>query len=355
MAGDENEWGPWSEIKLDILRDYLTAFTRAVRGKSAEAIFLDLFAGSYNNRRKGGVDTFPGSARIALEAAPEFTQLRFCELPGPAAALRREIRADRPTDQRWEVIPGDSNNTIVGVLRSLNHIKWAPTFAFLDPRGLQVDWSTVEVLAAWRRDQKTKVELWVLFPEPALARVLGLQGPRGRNTPAALDRVYGTGDWRAIYQMRQRGELRSDAMRAEFVNLYRWRLENVLGYQTTHALQLVNTRGSPVYTMIFATDSKPGDKIMSHVYDSSALNDIPMMRARAQIARQRKKEEELGVQALPGFDEVVTPTVTARDQYRHVPPWSPPPVTTEDVPLEDSSDIDPDDYDPEDWLGGGDP
>jgi three-Cys-motif partner protein len=344
LAGDDNEWGPWSEIKLDILRDYLNAFTRAVRGKSSEAIYLDLFAGSYNNRRKGGAGAFSGSARIALEATPNFTQLRFFELPGPAAALRKEIREDRFIDRRWEVVPGDSNQTIAGVLQSLNSIKWAPTFAFLDPRGLQVDWSTVEILADWRRHEKTKVELWILFPEPALARVLGLQGPRGRNTPAALDRVYGTRDWRAIYQMRQRGELRSDAMRAEFVNLYRWRLENVLGYQTTHALQLVNTRGSPVYTMVFATDSKPGDKIMSHVYDASALNDIPMMRARAQIARQRKKDEGLGVQALPGFDDVVTPSVTPRDQYRHVPPWSPPPVTMEDVPLEDTADIDPDDY-----------
>ena len=62
-------------------------------------------------------------------------------------------------------------------------------------------------------------------------------------------------------------------MRAEFVNLYRWRLENDLGYKTTHALQIVNTAGHPVYTLIFATDSSPGDAIMSHLYGSAATHD----------------------------------------------------------------------------------
>jgi hypothetical protein len=34
------------------------------------------------------------------------------------------------------------------------------------------------------------------------------------------------------------------------VNLYRWRLEQRLGYQSTHALQIVNTAGHPVYTLV---------------------------------------------------------------------------------------------------------
>lgn len=84
-------------------------------------------------------------------------------------------------------------------------MRWAPTFAFLDPRGLQVAWSTVERLAQWRADKKTKVEQWILLPEPALARVLGLRGARGQRSSDRLDRLYGSREWLAVHQLRRRG------------------------------------------------------------------------------------------------------------------------------------------------------
>jgi hypothetical protein len=93
-------------------------------------------------------------------------------------------------------------------------------------------------------------------------------------------------------------------MRAEFVNLLRWRLERDLRYKTTHALQTVNTAGHPIYTMVFATDSTPGDRIMAHVYGSAATRTIPAMQARAQAARQRRREEAHGVMTLPGLDGI---------------------------------------------------
>ncbi len=242
------------------------------------------------------------AARVALETEPPFTRLALFELPDPAAKLEAAIRSARPSDQRWRVFPGDCNVTLPDALAWLDPVRWAPTFAFLDPRGLQVAWSTVERLAKWRADQKTKVEQWILLPEPAMARVLGLQGARGRRSADRLDRLYGTHDWIAIHQLRRSGAINPDEMRAEFVNLLRWRLEQDLGYQTAHALQIVNTAGHPIYTMVFATDSTPGDRIMAHVYESAATRTIPGMRARALAARQRR-EEAHGVMQLPGLDE----------------------------------------------------
>ena len=52
MNGQRKGWDWWSEAKLQVLTDYLEGFTRAVRGKSSEAIYLDLFAGSYENDRR---------------------------------------------------------------------------------------------------------------------------------------------------------------------------------------------------------------------------------------------------------------------------------------------------------------
>lgn len=176
MTQRRTGWDWWSEVKLQILSDYLRGFTTAVRGRSNEAICLDLFAGSYENTRRHATGTFPGSAKIALETDPPFTRLAFFELPEPAADLEEAIRGARPADHRWRVFPGDCNETLPLALSWLDGVRWAPTFAFLDPRGLQVAWSTVARLAAWRADKKTKVEQWILLPEPALAR--GARPPR---------------------------------------------------------------------------------------------------------------------------------------------------------------------------------
>lgn len=342
-------WDWWSEVKLGILRDYLTGFTTAVRGKSPEAIFLDLFAGSYDNARRFGSGAFPGSSRVALETEPPFSRLAFFELDGPAAALEEAIAWERPSDTRWRVFPGDCNETLGDALEWLDPYRWAPTFAFLDPSGLQVAWDTIEQLAKWRADKKTKVEQWILLPEPALARVLGLRGARGLRSAQRLDRLYGSREWAAIHKLRRAGTITAEEMRAEFVNLLRWRLQHVLGYATTHALQITNTGGRPVYTLVFATDSTPGDRIMTHVYASAATGTIPEMQARAQVARQVRRETEQGVLRLPGLEEPGSAPV-APGEYDHVEPWEPPAPSDDGVDLAGEDDIDPDEFDVDAWA-----
>ena len=245
------------------------------------------------------------------------------------------------------MVEGDCNDELPTALSALNGVRWAPTFAFLDPRGLQVAWSTVQMLSDWRRDKKTKVEQWILMPEPAIARVLGLRGVQGRRSAERLVRLFGCRDWLPIHQARRSDELSGEEMRAEFVNLYRWRLEKVLGYQTTHALQIVTTDDRPVYTLIFTTDSPPGDKIMGHLYGSAATATIPAMQARAQVARQQRREDQAGVRKLPGMDAYEVEAVVPRPgSYEHVPPWEPAPVVDDTFDVDDEAlDIDPDEID----------
>lgn len=347
MTGHDG-WDWWSEVKLQILRDYLQGFTRVVRGGSEEATYLDLFAGSYENHRRHEPGTFPGSSQIALDMEPPFTRLVFCELEAQAQQLRQDIESARAGDTRWRVVEGDCNTTLPSILDSLSRVRWAPTFAFLDPKGLQVAWGTVETLAKWRADKKTKVEQWILFPEPALSRVLGLRGARGRSSADRLDRLFGTNQWIAIHQLRRSNQITPEVMRAEFVNLLRWRLEQDLGYCSTHALQIVNTTRVPVYTLVFATDSPPGDAIMSHLYGSASTRTIPAMRARAQATRERSRLEQLGAFQLPGFD-TVQPTQGVGDAYTHTPPWRPPPLIDDHLDLEGEPDIDPDEIDLDGW------
>lgn len=120
---------------------------------------------------------------------------------------------------------------------------------------------------------------------------------------------------------------------------------------TTHALQLVNTVGQPIYTMIFATDSNPGDKIMAHVYNSASTRTIPTMQERVQAARQRRSEQASGILRLPGLENIPAAVKRIGKSYDHIPPWEPPPLADEVLELSDEADIDPDEIDADKWAG----
>jgi three-Cys-motif partner protein len=286
-------WGYWTEVKLQILGDYLDRFLTACQSQR-EVVYLDAFAGEGEGLSRVTSKVFQGSALRALEAVGHnghrFTRLRYFERESKAAALEARLRADYP-GRDIRVYGGDCNSRLRDALDGLRDVRWAPTFAFLDPDGLEVDWRTLEMLAAHKRGSKYKTELWMLFASPAPMRVLGLRNPITADAAAQITRLFGTTAWRPIHVLRRAGALSAEEARDEFVNLMRWRLESDLGYARTHPLHLKSERGVPLYHMIFATDSEAGGRIMSSIY-SAAARAIPDM---AREAREHQPGAQLSL------------------------------------------------------------
>lgn len=318
MAGQRRarSWPYWSEAKLEVLEDYLSAFTRACK-RAREIVYLDAFAGGPRNLSETTGAEIEGSALIALHTQPPFSKLRYFELPGKAGELERAIRPEaRGRDVR--VTPGDCNETIPTVLGELRPFRWAPTFAFIDPEGMEVAWETLAALAAHRDDQKTKVELWLLFPSAGLCRTLALRRRPSMRDVGRATRLFGTDQWKVIYTARALEHFSGAEARNEYVNLMRWRLETVLGYRWTHQWEVRNVHG-PLYHMIFATDSEPGHKIMTHLYNQAAAKEPAMLAD----ARQKEHDERVGAMPLFHMSEVVGGSANV---YAHEPPWEPPSV-----------------------------
>jgi three-Cys-motif partner protein len=305
-------WGYWTELKLQILSDYLDAFLTACQSQR-EVVYLDAFAGEGEGLSRVTGEVFQGSALRALEArghnGHRFTRLRYFERETKAAALEARLRTEYP-GRDIKVYGGDCNSRLRDALDELGDVRWAPTFAFLDPDGLEVDWRTLEMLAAHKRGSQYKTELWLLFASPAPMRVLGLRNPISDDAAHQITRLFGTTAWRPIHELRRAGELTAEEARDEFVNLMRWRLETALGYARTHPLHLKSERGVPLYHMIFATDNKAGDQIMSSIYVAAA-------RAIPDMAREAR-EHRPGAQLSLGLQ------TEAPVQYTYEPPRQPP-------------------------------
>jgi three-Cys-motif partner protein len=313
-ADELREWGDWTELKLGILGQYLDEFTTASKRVDSR-VFLDAFAGQGRGRSRTTGDVFEGSARIALNVIdPEFTHLRYFERdPTNARLLRQALETEYP-GRDIKVFEGDCNDRIPEALAELRSVSWAPTFAFLDPDGIQLRWSTLQVLAAHKKRSPYKTELWLLFSTMGLVRRLALDESKlRRQDEQAANDAFGDESWRPVYDQRRRDDITGQQARAEYINLYRWKLETELGYAHTFALEIRNDRGVPIYAMVFATDNEAGKRIMLHLYEKAA-RDAPRRRELVKAQRDGALQMQLGF-----ADEVAL-----RDPLWTDAPWQPP-------------------------------
>ena len=225
--------------------------TTTTKKLSTKRVYLDLFGGEPENVDRDTLLPIDGSARIALNTDdPPFTHLRFFELEPKATKLRQALSREFP-GRDWLVYPGDSNDTIHQALADLRAADagWAPTFAFIDPNGPHYTWHTLQVLAGHKGPKaKTKVELWMLFPDPLFVRLLPRTGEVRPADNAAITAMFGDPLWHAIWQAKLDDAIEPAEARVEYVNLMRWRLEQVLGYHWTDPLEIRTRVTCPFYT-----------------------------------------------------------------------------------------------------------
>lgn len=318
-------WGYWTKGKLDILRRYLDAFTTTTKHKADETIYIDAFAGEQENRVRLTEEPLEGSARIALSIDdPPFTRLRFFETETNAPKLESLLRRDYPK-RDLKVLGGDCNELIPGELSRLRSLNWAPAFAFVDPNGMEAEWRTLEALARFKEGRRWKVEIFYYFAPPMFSRVLPVDGQPVREEDAAkIDRMYGIKEWRHIYQARLLSTIEPAQARKEYLNLMRWRLQETLGYQWTHPIEVRNEQGVVIYYMIFATDHQVGDRIMSDIYARAAA-EFPMMREEARRFRKQQEDKSQGRVSLFGAEDQALwdPIRPGEPFYQYEPPTRP--------------------------------
>lgn len=315
-------WGYWSEQKLSMLADYLPAFTRASSNKAPKTLYLDLFAGGDRNLSRRTGEEISGSPRVALDTVPRFSKVVLFELQNQADRLRAALELDYP-ERDLQVVPGDCNETVGPVLKSLiaGDWNWSPTFALIDQQAAEIRWTTLEQLSTFKHQRcRYKTELWMLFAPSMLPRALAIEDHTAVERFAQrVTAMYGTDCWRLAYEDRRRDVLTAAELRAELLNLMRWRLEKVLGYNVTHSFEMKNTKGVPLYNMVFATDNSTGEKIMKHVYGKAA-EKRPLMQAEAAARVQEEKEQEIGA---PGLFPPMPRAIKPDQLYSHQPPTPP--------------------------------
>jgi three-Cys-motif partner protein len=266
----------WTAIKLEHLDAYLQGYVKATKSYG-ECYYIDAFAGCGDCILEENGWPIPGSPWRALAAVPPFRECFFVEIDVDSANhLTRKL--EEVGIRNAHVLTGDCNEVIPSrVLPQIS--KRAPSFAFLDPTGLQLHWDTLAALAKHRSDSRYKMELLILYPyDMSINR--NLRNTRGQS---ALDRFYGTDEWRSEL-------LESDLIKGEdaagrrerFVAFFVRRLKS-LGYTHVELCGPLYESHTPKYHMVFAGDNDTGAKIMREVWSKprpipGELNYRPLKR-----------------------------------------------------------------------------
>jgi three-Cys-motif partner protein len=247
--------GPWTEIKLHVLRRYLDAYLTALKNQPFSYIYIDAFAGSGEYTPTDSPTTKAGSARLALESAG-FDRYCFIETKDAHYERLQELTQQFP-DRQIELYHGDANELLPPILSELSPSTWRGVI-FLDPYGMNLDWTTLQAVA-----NTELLDVWYLFPISGVYR----QAARSMRAvddhkAAALDRCLGTAEWReAFYRESRQLDLFGDAPEvSRFANVggieqfVRARLQQIFP-SVSKPLRLPRA-GAPLYSLFFAVSNK---------------------------------------------------------------------------------------------------
>ncbi len=287
--------GPWATEKLECLRKYLQAYTRILGNQQFRGYFyIDAFAGpgSLKLRQEaadpglrllldvaehaahdaGEREYISGSPRVALEVEPRFTDYVFVELDKTRIRELEELTREFESRARVHVRRGDCNTYLHALLQRMEG-QWRSWrgIVFLDPFGMQVPWRTLAALGA-----TGAVEVFINFPVGmAIQRLLKRSGEFTPPERKKLDAYFGTTEWfDLLYRRRENlfGEDATEKVRRAgdvLASWYRGRLKEAFGYVSA-AREIKNTRGVPIYYLIFAGPNRTGARIANEILKQGA-------------------------------------------------------------------------------------
>jgi three-Cys-motif partner protein len=201
--------GAWSEKKLDCVSSYLEAYHTALKNKDFQLVYIDAFCGDGAQKTKGGEDQvmlveaalerMRGSAERAVSLPTPFHRYHFIDKSKKSLAqLKEHLLGLKPElAERLHFHAGDVNVELPKTIQSLNP-KRERAVVFADPFGMQVDWETIEAVAAC-----PIVDFWYLVPTGlALNRMATTSGNMPKSWGDRIDRFMGEKEWRERWYRR---------------------------------------------------------------------------------------------------------------------------------------------------------
>jgi len=257
----------WSEIKLDIVKDYATAYSKILTTQTfiKEHDYIDAFAGAGVHLSKESGKLIPGSPLNALEITPPFKKLYLIDMDKDKYESLKQLTKDKPN---VSVYKGDCNEVLLKeVFPKVRYEDFRRGLCLLDPYGLHLNW---EVIA--KAGQMKSLEIFLNFPVMDMNQnVLWHNTERVDATQASrMDAFWGDASWKkAVYETQGNffgWEEKVVDSNTAIANAFQKRLKEVGGFSyVPEPIPMRNSKGATVYYLFFASQNTVGAKIVEDI------------------------------------------------------------------------------------------
>jgi three-Cys-motif partner protein len=263
------EVGVWSEVKLDIIEKYGSAYTRAFkRWPTLKKYYIDGFSGPGRHVSKRTKEEIEGSPARALNITPPFDGFYFIDLNLQKTSHLKTLCKDR---SNAHVINDDANQYLRMLLPTIQYDKYNRALCVLDPYGLHLDWEIMELAG-----KSHAIDMFLNFPVMDMNRNAFWRNPENvsKDSIERMTRFWGDESWRAaayaedpqtnLFGPPQMIKQPNDAIVAAFAK----RLQDVGGFQfVPEPLPMKNSNNAVIYYLFFACCHPVAKKIIISIFD----------------------------------------------------------------------------------------
>ena len=259
--------GYWSEVKLDILRDYARAYSTilaAQKNPRLHHVYVDAFAGAGGHLTKTTEDFVPGSPLNALNVRPPFQEYYLIDIEPEKIESLRELTRER---KNVFIYQGDCNSILLEkVFPRVTYEDYRRGLCILDPYGLDLDWRVILTAG-----QMKTLDVFLNFPVMDINRNVLWRNPDkvGATQIARMNSFWGDESWRGNAYRTDLGlfgepEKQTNDVIAE---AFRMRLQRVAGFaRVPKPLPMRNSSGATVYYLYFASQKNTAENIVIDIF-----------------------------------------------------------------------------------------
>ncbi|MCF8034807.1 MAG: three-Cys-motif partner protein TcmP [Desulfarculaceae bacterium] len=261
-----DEVGLWSEIKLDIIREYATAYSTIMNAQTwAKYFYIDAFAGAGKHKSKTTKTFIKGSPTNALYVTPKFTEYYFVDINRLKVESLRQIAGER---QDVSIFEGDCNaillNDIFPKIKSDRRVR---ALCILDPYGLHLDWHVIQEAGLMNA-----VDIFINFPVMDINMNVGRRDRSKvlESQVKRMDKFWGDSSWQEVMWTTEGSlfeEIETKVRNDELAEAFRVRLKEVAGFgNVPKPIEMRSTTNSTLYYLFFASPKAVGGNIVRDIF-----------------------------------------------------------------------------------------
>ena len=254
--------GYWSEIKLDIIKEYAQAYSQILSTKNLKHIYIDAFAGAGQHISKKTGEFIPGSPLNALNVQPPFDEYHLIDLNPHKVAELEKIKGEK---NDIFVYQGDCNQKLMKeVFPRVRYEDYKRGLCLLDPYGLHLNWEVIETAGKMK-----SIEIFLNFPVADMNRNALWKNPKGvdEDDIKRMTAYWGDETWKnTAYTDDLFGNPQKEINRV-VADGFRERLKKKAEFKyVSEPLPMRNSNRAIIYYLFFASQQQVADKIIKDIF-----------------------------------------------------------------------------------------